>query len=213
MVWRKLRNWLLAGIAVLVPVWLAFFTVYWAFDRLDSAVTGPFSDYIKQPPYGVGVLITLVMTLLVGWLTTHLVGQKLLDVGERLMLRLPLIRPVYTAAKQIMDAVISPRERAFSRVALLEYPRPGLYCLGFVAGELPGTNLMRLWLGQGPSPSSGPILLVPEDQLVILPMTVEDGLKLVISAGVLTPKETDIGALAEAVLELRRRRGDIAADQ
>lgn len=209
-IWRKLRNWLLAGLVVLVPVWLAFFTVYWLFDSLDGAVTGPLQPYLPENPLpGLGVLLVVVITLLVGWLTTHLLGQKLLDVGERVMLRLPIIRAVYTAAKQVMEAVISPKERAFSRVALLEYPRPGLYALAFVAGELPGTDMVRVWMAPGPSPSGGPVLLVPMDQLVVLPMTVEDGLKLIISAGVLVPKESDIAALAEATMELRRRRGQL----
>ncbi|HYG58803.1 MAG TPA: DUF502 domain-containing protein [Symbiobacteriaceae bacterium] len=206
MILRKVRNWMLAGLIVLLPVWLTFAMVWWVFSSLDQAVSGPLRQYFQVPLPGVGVLLAFVLTLLVGWLTTVFVGQRLLDLGERIMLRLPFVRPIYSAVKQVTEAVIGRKDRAFSRVVLLEYPRPEVYCLGFVAGELPGTDLIRLWVAQGPSPSAGPVIVVPADQTVLLPMTVEDGLKLIISAGVLVPRETDVTAMADAVAELRRRR-------
>lgn len=208
MMWRKLRNWFLAGLVILLPIWLAFFLVFWAFSNLDAAVTDPLERYVGDDRIlpGIGLLVFAVVTVLVGWLTTHLLGQKLLDVGERLMLRLPLIRPIYSAAKQVTEAVIGPKERAFTRVVLLEYPRAEVYCLGFLAGEMPGTDLLRLWVAQGPSPSAGPVIIVPAHQTYLLPMTVEDGLKLIISAGVLTPRQTDIAAVADGIAALRRRR-------
>jgi uncharacterized membrane protein len=206
--WRKLRNWFLAGIVVLLPLWLTLFLIYWSFTTLDDVVTSPLRQWTRVYIPGVGVLLLLIVTLLIGWLTTVLVGQKLLDWGDRVMLRLPVVRAIYSALKQITDAVIGQKERAFSRVVLLEYPRLDVFCLGFVSGELPDADLVRVWVPNGPNPSGGPVVMVPMSQLVYLPMTVEDGLKFIVSAGVLAPKETDASALAEAVAELRSRRAE-----
>jgi len=203
---RKLRLWLLAGIVVLAPVWLTLLTVTWLFSSLDEAVSGPLIRYFNMPLPGVGVLLALVVTMLVGWLTTHFLGQKLVDLGERLMMRIPIVRPIYSALKQVAEAVLSPKDRAFSRVALIEYPRAEVYSLGFVAGEMVDLGLVRLWIANGPSPSAGPVVIVPLSQVVMLPMTVEDGLKLVISAGVLSPKAVDMDAVAGAIAALRQRR-------
>lgn len=204
MLLRKLRNWLFAGVAVLLPVWLTLFTLIWLFQNLDKAVTHPLRDYVNIP--GLGVVLALALTLLMGWLTTHFLGRQIIRLGDTLMLRIPVVRALYSAVKQVTDAVLSPKEQAFSRVVLVEFPRPEVYCLGFVAGELPGTNLVRVWVPPGPSPTAGPVLLYPEAEIVVLPMSVEDGLKWVVSAGVLTPKEADALAMGQAVHELRARR-------
>lgn len=201
---RNIRNWLLAGLVVLLPVWLSIFTVVWAFENLDQAVRAPLDRYINLP--GIGVVVAVVLTLLVGWLTTNLLGRQLIQAGERAMMRVPVVRALYSAVKQVTEAVFSPKEQAFSRVVLIEFPRAGVYCLGFVAGELPGTDLVRVWVPPGPSPTAGPILFFPHDQVVVLPMSVEDGLKLIVSGGILTPKESDITALANATRELAARR-------
>jgi len=207
-IWRKLRNWLLAGLVVLLPVFLTLFIVLWVFNNLDSAVSGPLRAYIGIDIPGVGILLLLWVTLLVGWLTTHLLGQKLLELGDRVLLRVPIVRPVYSAIKQVTESVMGQKERAFSRVVLLEYPRPEIFSLGFVAGEFPEADLVRVWVANGPWASAGPVIIVGNDQVVQLPMTVDEGLKYIVSAGVLSPKESEIGALTEAVAVLRQRRAE-----
>jgi uncharacterized membrane protein len=206
MLLRKLRIWLLAGLVVLLPIWLTVFTVVWLFEHVDSAIAAPIRAYVGVPLPGVGIVFALLLTLLVGWLTTHIMGQQLVQFGERTILRIPLVRVLYGGVKQVIEAVFSAKEQAFSRVALIEFPRKGIFCLGFVVGELPGTNLVRVWVPPGPSPTAGPVLLIPQEELVILPMTVEDGLKLVVSAGVLTPRDSDCQALAKAALALQGPR-------
>jgi uncharacterized membrane protein len=204
---RKLRNGLIAGLVVLLPVWLTLFTLYWAFTNLDAAIAEPLKRHFGWVPPGLGILVAVVLTLLVGWLTNYLVGRKLLNMGERLILRVPFTRPIYVAAKQVTEAILNPKDRrAFSRVVLVEYPRRNVFSLGFVSGEMPDLGLLRLWIPGGPSPAGGPVVIVPEEETVLLPMSVEDGLKLVISAGVLSPKEPDAAAIGGAVAELRRRQ-------
>jgi uncharacterized membrane protein len=206
MILRKLRTWLVAGLVVLLPVWLTFFAVVWLITTLNAVLNEPIARYLHISLPGLGLVVAVLVTLVAGWLTTHFLGRKLLELGERVMLHIPVVRALYAAVKQVTEAVFTRKDHAFSRVVLVEYPRDGVYTLGFVSGELPGTDLVRLWLPLGPSPTAGPVAIVSQDSLVVLPMKVEDGLKLTLSAGVLTPKDTDVRAIADAAQELRRRR-------
>jgi uncharacterized membrane protein len=212
--WRKLRNGLIAGLVVLLPVWLTLFSIYWVFTNLDAAVSDPLRRYLNWVPPGLGILLAVLLTLLVGWLTNYLIGRRLLDFGERLLMRLPFTRPIYVAFKQVTEAVLNPKDRrAFSRVVLVEYPRREVYSLAFVAGEMPELGLLRLWLPGGPSPAGGPVVMVPVDDTVLLPITVEEGLKLIISAGVLSPNEEATAAIGDGVARLQQRRRAAAAQQ
>jgi uncharacterized membrane protein len=206
MIFRKLRTWLVAGLVVLLPVWLSFFTVIWLVTNLNAVVNEPIARYLNISLPGLGLVVAVLITLVAGWLTTHFLGRKFLELGERTMLHIPVVRALYAAVKQVTEAVFNRKDQAFSRVVLLEYPREGIYSLGFVSGELPGTDLVRVWVAPGPSPTAGPVAMVPQASLVVLPMKIEDGLKLILSAGVLTPKEADVRAIANAAQELRRRR-------
>jgi uncharacterized membrane protein len=206
MILRKLRTWLVAGLVVLLPVWLTFFAVVWLISTLNAALNEPIARYLHISLPGLGLVVAVLVTLLAGWLTTHFLGRKFLELGEQAMLHIPVVRALYAAVKQVTEAVFSRKDQAFSRVVLVEYPRDGVYTLGFVSGDLPGTDLVRVWLPLGPSPTAGPVAILPQNSLVVLPMKVEDGLKLTLSAGVLTPKNADVRAIGEAAQELRRRR-------
>lgn len=206
MLLRKLRNWFLAGLVVLLPVWLTLFSVAWLFENVDTAIKAPLEHYFGDTLPGVGVLMALVLLLLVGWLTTHLLGQEMIRFGDGLMLRIPGVRAIYAAVKQMTDTVLTPREQSFSGVVLVEYPREGIFSVGFAAGSLPGTDLVRVWIPPGPSPTAGPVVLFPSDSVEQLPMAVEDGFKLIVSAGAFTPKASDTQAIGRAAAELRQRR-------
>ncbi len=206
MIFRKLRNWFLAGLVVLLPVWLTLFSVGWLFQNIDAAVTSPLTGLFGRTLPGVGVLLAVVLFLLVGWLTTHLLGQEMIRFGDRVLLRIPGVRAIYSAVKQLTETVLTPREQSFSGVVLVEYPREGAFSVGFAAGALPGTNLVRVWIPPGPSPTAGPVVLFPSESVVQLPMSVEDGFKLIVSAGAFTPKEADSLAIGEAAAQLTERR-------
>jgi uncharacterized membrane protein len=202
---RKLRIWFFAGLVVLLPVWLTIFTVVWLFQNVDQAVIRPINDYLGISLPGLGVLIALVLTTIAGWLTTHLVGRQVIQWGESVMHRLPVVRSLYPAVKQVTEAVFERKDQAFTKVVLVEYPRRGIFSIGFVAGELAMTNLTRVWIPPGPSPTAGPVLLIPADQLITLPMSVEDGFRFIVSAGVLIPSESEVAAIADGAAELQQR--------
>lgn len=207
MILRRLRNWFFAGLVVLLPVWLTVFTVVWLFQNLDQTVTVPLKEYTGISLPGLGVVTALTLTTFAGWLTTHLLGQQLIHWAEALMHRIPVIRALYPAVKQVTEAIFERKDQAFTRVVLVEYPRRGIYSVGFVAGELPGGDMLRVWLPPGPSPTAGPVVLVPANQTVTLGMSVEDGLRFIVSAGVIVPKESDVDAMAVAAAQLQLRHG------
>lgn len=202
---RKLRNWFLAGLVVLLPVWLTLFSVGWLFQNVDMAIKAPLEHYFGDTLPGVGVALGLLLFVVAGWLTTHLVGQEVIRFGDQTMLRIPGVRAIYSAVKQMTETVMTPREQSFSGVVLVEHPREGAFSVGFAAGSLPGTSLVRVWIPPGPSPTAGPVVLFPSDAVEQLPMSVEDGFKLIVSAGSFTPKESDSEAIGRAAEVLRQR--------
>lgn len=187
MVLRRLRTWLIAGLAVLLPVWLTFVTLKWLFDVVDGALAGILTTLVGRHIPGIGLVITVVVVLLVGSLTNYFVGRQLIRWGDRFLLRVPIIRAVYGVLKQITDAVFGSNQQAFSKVALVELPVPGSYMLGFVTGEVAGFT--NVWVPATPSPTSGFLMFIPTPKVRVLAMTVEEGLKMVISGGVFLPKD------------------------
>lgn len=172
--------------------------IFWVFNYVDSifithilySTTG-----IKIP--GLGVLLTLALIMLVGFLGTNYLGKKLIGYGEYIMEKVPVVSSVYKTIKQIIDTIGAKDKNAFQRVVLIEYPRKGLWALAFVTGETEGEvqhktseELINLFLPTTPNPTSGFLLMVPREDTIPMDMTVEEGIKTIISAGVITPPYT-----------------------
>ena len=143
---------------------------------------------------GVGLLITLAFLTLVGFLAAGLAGRTLVQIGERLLSRMPIVRSVYGTLKQIFETVLAQSSRSFREVVLIEYPRRGIGAIGFVTGPTQGEiqvrseeELVNVFLPTTPNPTSGFLLFVPRRDLVHLDMTIEEGIKLVISGGIVAP--------------------------
>ena len=150
------------------------------------------------PIPGFGLIVALVFLTLLGFLTANFVGSRLLAFGESLLGRMPLVRNLYRGLKQIFETVVSRRASAFQKVALIEYPRKGLWSIVFVASETrgevepapqrAGDESVGVFLPTTPNPTSGFLLFVKRRDLVVLDMSVEDAAKMVISAGLVTPE-------------------------
>jgi uncharacterized membrane protein len=202
---HRLRNYFLTGLVVVVPL---FLTVYltWAFIVwIDSWVT-PLIPAAYSPDKwlpisipGFGVLVALFVITMLGFLTANLVGRTFVAWGESILARTPLIRNLYRGLKQIVETVISNRTRSFKTVALVEYPRPGLWSLAFVVTEAKGE--IRQKLGKGldedfytcfipatPTSVTGYIVFARKTEVILLDMTPEDAAKMVISAGLVSPE-------------------------
>jgi len=209
---RHLRKKFLTGLVVLLPLFITLWIFAALFRMVDRTITpwverglslsgvGPFDgpSFIEGVIPIVGVLITAGLIYLAGVLSTNLFGARILKGFDGLMLRIPGVRVVYGGSRQLMEALSPKGRRSFSEVVLVEYPRKGCYTLGFVTREapenlVPGRSeiMAAVFLPTAPNPTSGWILLIPRDELVRLPLTVEEGLKLVVSGGMVMPESWD----------------------
>jgi len=194
-----IKRWLFTGIILLVPIVVTiylFLSIVNAMDgliRLIPAIWQP-DQLIGFHLPGLGVVLTLIIVLITGMLGTSFIGRWLVRKGENIVERIPLVRSVYGALKNVLETVLRDNQDAFRRVVLIEYPRRGTYALGFVSGtgegevqHKTGENVITVFVPTAPNPTSGFLLYVPEEETTALEMSVEDAMKSVISAGVITP--------------------------
>ena len=153
------------------------------------------AKYVPEIP-GLGFILAVILISAVGLLTRNFAGRKVVQLGEKMVDRIPLVRIIYSGVKQLLEAFFVQKTAAFRRVALLEYPRRGVYVIGFITGESRGEvqrktdkNMINVFVPTTPNPTSGFYVLIPEDELVALDMTIEDAFKLIISGGIFTPPE------------------------
>ncbi|MFQ5867151.1 MAG: DUF502 domain-containing protein [bacterium] len=189
----------LAGIAVLLPIGLTLYIVWILFNLVSKA----FSPLLIRIPLlqempvvvlrVVGVLITFLIIWIIGLVATNIVGRKILKLPEVLLLKAPVVNRVYQTLKQIIQTIIVSKT-AMRQVVLVEYPRKGVYTVAFVTNiyEEKGKKRFSLLIPTTPNPTSGFFLILPEEEVVPLNMTVEEGMKLVISAGIITPEDYSI---------------------
>lgn len=203
-----LRASFLTGIVVIAPVsltiWLFWSVVGWVDSFVLPLVPHQFrpEQYIGINLRGVGVIFLLVFTILVGWIAKGIIGRSLIQYAEGLVDRMPVVRSVYSGIKQISETVFAQTERSFEQACLIQYPRRGIWAIGFVSttakGEIAdkaetGGRLMSVFVPTTPNPTSGFLLYFPEEDVIILDMTVEDAAKLVISAGLVYPNDKQKG--------------------
>ncbi|MFD1911961.1 DUF502 domain-containing protein [Halodurantibacterium flavum] len=202
----SLRASFLTGLVVILPITLTLWLIWAAIGWIDGwvlpFVPGPYRphNYIGYDVRGLGVIIFLVFTVLVGWMAKGLIGRSLIGWGERLVDRMPIVRSIYSGTKQIAETVFAQTETTFDRACLVEYPRPGLWAIGFISTQAKGEvaskvpedgTILTVFLPTTPNPTSGFLLFVPERDAIMLDMKIEDAAKLVISAGLVYPNPKD----------------------
>ena len=164
--------------------------------------------YLRIPIPGFGLILVVIIVLAVGLLTKNFVGSKMIHLGEKIVDRIPLARILYVSVKQLMEALILQKSKAFQKAALIEYPRCGLYVIAFITGESKGEiqrltqkKMMNVFVPTTPNPTSGFYVLVPEDEIITLDMSVEDAFKLIMSGGILSPSERKGGNVPQIILK------------
>jgi uncharacterized membrane protein len=206
----RLRAYFLAGVIVTAPIGITVLLIWQFITFLDGQVGSLIPERYNPESYlpfsvpGLGLLITIAFLTLVGFLAAGLAGRTLVRIGERLLSRMPVVRSVYGTLKQIFETVLAQSSRSFREVVLIEYPRRGIGAIGFVTGPTRGEvqvrsedELVNVFLPTTPNPTSGFLLFVPKRDLVHLDMTIEEGIKLVISGGIVAPPN-QLDALADA---------------
>jgi uncharacterized membrane protein len=195
-----MRKYLIAGLLVWMPLGITFLVVKAIVGFLDRTVLLLPAKY--QPDTllgfhvpGLGVLLAVVLVLATGMIVANLLGRRLVAAWESLLSRIPLVRNLYAGIKQIMEAVLATDGKSFRKVLLIEYPRKGVWSLAFMTsdslGEVQdktGEHVISVFIPTTPNPTSGFVLMVPEKEVIELDMTVEEGLKMIISMGVVVPE-------------------------
>jgi len=198
----RFRNYVIAGTLVTAPIgitiWLAWQIVRFFDANVRAIIPQGYNpeQYLPFSIPGIGLVIFVLALWLAGYLAAGLMGRTLIRVGERFLSGMPIVRHVYGALKQIFETVLAQKSVAFRQVVLVEYPRRGIWCLGFVSGRTEGEvqNLTRdemvnIFLPTTPNPTSGFLLFLPRRDVTLLSMSVEEGIKMVVSGGIVTPPD------------------------
>lgn len=190
----RLRRYFIAGLIVILPFAVTLNVLLWALRLLDGLLGQLFVPLVGRSVPLLGLAVLLLLIIATGMLATNVLGRRLVGWFDRLMLRIPMARSIYAATKQLSDSLFQQRRAAFRRPVLIEWPRRGLYTVGFVTGESKGETqaktperVLNVFVVSTPNPTTGFLVLVPEDQVRPLEMSVEDALKLVMSGGIVSP--------------------------
>jgi uncharacterized membrane protein len=203
---KKVRQYFLAGLLVLTPVVLTMYVVWQLFFWID----GLLNEYITRaifrglkisPPFdsipGLGLLALLILILFVGFVARNYFGRQFINIGEQILQKIPVVKQIYSAFQQISQAFLSDKSEVFKKAALFEYPRKGIYCIGFITQDTKGIiqetigqkeDVYSIFLPTTPNPTSGFLLFLPKKDVTVLNISVEEALKLVISGGAIVPQ-------------------------
>lgn len=198
---EKLRAYFFTGILVTAPVSITFYFAYNVFIWIDSSVNQLIPPELLSRyniPFntipGLGIVILIVGMILIGMFAAGFVGRIFVRLGDWIVRRLPVISSIYSLLKQIFETFLSSKSQSFSKCVLLEYPRKGMWVIGFVSAETKGEvkkklkdDLLSVYVSTTPNPTSGFLVFVPKKETIPLDMTVEEGLKYIISCGIVEP--------------------------
>ncbi|BAQ63810.1 DUF502 domain-containing protein [Geminocystis sp. NIES-3709] len=201
---QDLKNDLIAGLLVVIPlattIWLSYVIANWAikfltqipkqinpFDGFDPIVTNLLN-------FSVGLTVPFVLILIIGLMARNIVGKWLLDVGERVLQGIPLAGSIYKTLKQILETLFQDSQTKFRRVVMVEYPRQGVWSVGFVTGKVSDMiqvhhhkPVLSVFIPTTPNPTSGWYAVIPEEEVITLSMSIEDAFKVLISGGIVSP--------------------------
>ncbi|HWO57047.1 MAG TPA: DUF502 domain-containing protein [bacterium] len=190
---RTLQRVFVSGVLVVVPVTVTVYVLYFLFQKVDGLLSPILARYLQHQIPGMGLLATLLLIFLVGVIARNVLGSRLFGLGELIFVRTPLVRAVYTAAKQLLEAITSTERKAFSRAVMIQYPRPGLYTVGFVSSRprvragAAEEQMVAVFVPSTPTPVTGFVVLVPESEVFDLAMTTEEAVKFIVSGGFAAP--------------------------
>ncbi len=188
-----IKRYFLSGVLVVVPVILTYLVLRLLFSTVDDILQPVITKLFGFAIPGLGLVTTLVIIIIAGIITRNFLGAQIYHLGDRFLNGMPLVRPVYSAAKQLLEAMAGSSSTSFKEVALVEYPRVGIYAIGFITHRLEiavdGSRdpYIAVFIPSTPTPMTGNVALVPADKAYVLDMTVEQGVKYLVSGGAASP--------------------------
>lgn len=198
--WSRLKAYFLAGVLITAPVGITVYLAWLFVSFVDARVTPLIPPRFNPETYlpfalpGLGLVVVVVVLTLIGMLTAGFLGRLLTSIYDGLLSRMPVIRGLYAAVKQLFETALAQRSQAFRQAVLVEFPRPGLWGVGFVTGAPRGElavlgddEMVTVFLPTTPNPTTGFLLFLPRRDVIPLKMTVEDAVKLIMSVGIVMP--------------------------
>lgn len=189
---RKLRNHFFTGFMTTIPFAVTVFLLVWFFVTIDNLLQPVIKLILGRPIIGVGFGITIALIYVVGVIASNVIGKRLIRYGEAVLPFVPVFRQLYTGIKQMTESFTAPDKTGFMQVVLVEFPRKGMQVIGFVTNELiqePDKKILTVFIPTSPNPTSGYLQIVAEDEVRRTDISVENALKMVISAGRVSPQE------------------------
>lgn len=191
----SLKKIFTTGLLTILPLAITIYVFFLIFSFLDNLIGDLIKAIFNYRVPGIGFAAGLVLIMLVGFIASNIIGSRLIGYSDGILQRLPLAKGIYSSAKQIIDAFTVQGKNAFQKVVLLEYPRKGLFVLGFVTGSSRGEiqdktheTTLNIFVPTTPNPTSGMLILAPVHEVIELGMTVEEGMKVIISGGLFSPQ-------------------------
>tara|TARA_Y100001934_G_C12166839_1_gene684696 strand:+ start:190 stop:858 length:669 start_codon:yes stop_codon:yes gene_type:complete len=198
---RRIRNIFITGLLITLPIALTYFILQFLFRNLDALspvftkvlinMGAPIPEGYRIP--ALGLVITLLIVLAIGWFTTNFFGKRFFHLGETIVEKIPFVRRIYKGSKQVVQSIANADTSAFRKVVLLEFPRKGMLAIGFVTGSAHGEvqdlteeNVLNVFVPTMPNPTSGFLIFAPPGELTEVNMSIEDGIKYVVSGGIVT---------------------------
>jgi len=183
---KQLRNKFFLGLLVIVPVSATIWLLIWVFNGIDNILQPIIKSVWGHPVPGVGFGIIILLIFLAGIIASNVIGKRIIVFGETLLNRVPLVRQVYGGIRQVLRSFVAPGETGFTQVVFVEFPRKGMRSIAFVTNKLytkSGDQLFTIFIPTAPNPTTGFLQIVKEDEIVPTDITVEDALRMVVSAG------------------------------
>ncbi len=191
---HHLQNKFIAGVVIVLPIGVTVVLLGMMFNWLDGLFAPIAFRLVDRHIPGLGIISTILIIFCVGLLVTNIVGRAFVTFGETFVAKIPFIRNVYSGAKQFLETLTLEQRKAFTQVILIEYPQKGNYTIGFVTGDSTGEiqekfsePFLNVFIATTPNPTTGFLLLVPKKEVTVLPISVEDGIKMVVSGGIIYP--------------------------
>ena len=200
---NSVRRHFVTGLIVLTPLLATILIMKWLFDAIDGILEPVFEPILGRAYPGVGFVAMLVLIYLAGLIAANVIGRRFFRYGESLIERLPLFREVYNVFRQIIDSLTITRKGGFREVVLVEFPRPGMTTVGFVTNVVTDSNgqeLTSVFIPTAPNPTSGFFQMIPTENVIRTRISVEDAMKMVISAGIVSPSVIDLGIVDQESL-------------
>tara|TARA_Y100001968_G_C19213988_1_gene646209 strand:+ start:300 stop:893 length:594 start_codon:yes stop_codon:yes gene_type:complete len=191
---QNFRSKLFAGLATLLPLYFTFIVVKFLFISLEET-SGPLLKKLGFNIPGLGIILTIILIYILGLLVTNFLGKKIFKLGEKVVKKVPVVNIIYSTLKQITDTFTKGSKDTFKGAIYIQYPRRGLWTMAFISGESiskEGIAYYHVFVPTTPNPTSGFFLLVPQSDSVKTGMSVEDGLKTIISGGLLAPEQNPL---------------------